>query len=127
MTLPFSDRSPSTLARSALVAAVLAAGAGAGVTAAASPSATDASVGVRTAVLAGPDAPNAAVARAAGSVRGAAEIRRVGGSLEAQATAAGLAGEGYAAVIGVGAQARAAVAQAAAGEVGDGTRWGVER
>jgi hypothetical protein len=36
---------------------------------------------------------------------------------------AALAGEGYSTVVGIGAQARAAVAQAEAGEVGADTRW----
>jgi hypothetical protein len=47
--------------------------------------------------------------------------------MEAQATAAALAGEGYDTVIGVGAQARAAIGQADAGEVGDGTTFTAAR
>ena len=50
-------------------------------------------------------------------------MRRAGGPFEAQAQATRLAAEGYDTVIGVGAQARAAVSQAAAGEVGAGTHW----
>ena len=122
MTLPFSHRSPSLLARSALVAIVLAGCAG---TAASQSLPGAAAPPHRVAVLAGPDASPAALARA--TAGGAGAVRRVGGALEAQATAAALPAEGYDAVIAVGAQARAAIAQAQAGEVGGGTRWVVER
>jgi DNA-binding NarL/FixJ family response regulator len=56
-----------------------------------------------------------------------AAIVHTGGALETQAQAAQLAAEGYDTVIAVGAQARAAVAQAQAGEVGAHTRWQSER
>jgi 6,7-dimethyl-8-ribityllumazine synthase len=75
------------------------------------------------AVLAGPDARADDVTRATSTTAGPVEVRRVGGALEAQAAAAALAAEDYDTVIGAGAQARAAVAQAEAGELGDGTRW----
>jgi hypothetical protein len=116
MTLPLPLRSPTLLARSALLAVVLAGCAGT----AASQERTAAPPTPRVAILAGPDARAGDLAQA---TDGAADVRRVGGSLEAQAVATALAGEGYSTVIGVGAQARAAVAQAEAGEVGDGTRW----
>jgi hypothetical protein len=121
MTLPFALRSPSLLARSALLAIVLAgcAGTAASQDRAAAPSAS------RLAILAGSDAPDAAMVRAMRTPNVAPEVRRVDGPQEAQAAATALAGEGYDTVVAVGAQARAAVAQAAAGEVGDGTRWAI--
>jgi hypothetical protein len=117
MTLPFSLRSPSLLARSALLAVVLAGCAGT----AASQDRAAAPATPRVAILAGSDAPDAAMVRATADAP--AEVRRVDNPLDAQAAATALAGEGYDTVLAVGAQARAAVAQAAAGEVGDGTRW----
>lgn len=116
MTSPHLLRSSGVLARSALVVLVLAGCAGA----AASQAPTGAQAPSRTAVLAGADAPSAAVSAAA---RGAVVVRHADGSLDAQAQATRLAAEGFDTIIGVGAQARAAVTQAAAGEVGDGTRW----
>jgi hypothetical protein len=78
----------------------------------------------RAAVIAGADASLPAVRRVVAGLPGRpVTVRRVGGVLEAQAQTAALAGEGYDVVIGVGAQARAAVAQAVAAEVGDGTRF----
>jgi hypothetical protein len=121
MTLPFSLRSPSLLARSALVAVVLAGCAGT----AASQDRASAPAASRVAILAGADAPDAAMVQATRSADVAPDVRRVAGPLEAQAAAAALAGEGYDTVLAVGAQARAAVAQAAAGEVGDGMHWAV--
>ena len=121
MTLPHLHRSSSTLARSALLAVVLAGCAGAA--ASASRSASTPPAPPRTAVLAGADAPPAAVTAAsqrAGRHRHRPPRR---GTFDAQAQATRLAAEGYDTVIGVGAQARAAVTQAAAGEVGDGTDW----
>jgi hypothetical protein len=119
MTPPHLHRSSSMLARSALLALVLAGCAGA---AASSQEPVDASAPQRTAVLAGSDAPSAAVTSASQRA-GALTVRQADGTLDAQAQATRLAAEGYDTVIGVGAQARAAVAQAAAGEVGDGTTW----
>jgi hypothetical protein len=107
------------LARSALLALVLAGCAGA---AASSQERVDASP-PRTAVLAGADAAPAAVTAVSQRATGAATIRRADGTLDAQAQATRLAAEGYDTVIGVGAQARAAVTQAAAGEVGDDMHW----
>ena len=107
------------LARSALVAVVLAGCAAA----AASQQPVDASAPQRTAVLAGVDAAPSAVTTASRRASGTITIRRASGSLDAQAQATRLAAEGYDTVIGVGAQARAAVAQAAACEVGGGTTW----
>jgi hypothetical protein len=107
------------LARSALVAVVLAGCAGA----AASQERVGPSAPQRTAILAGSDAPATAVTAASRRSAGPATVRRADGTFDAQAQAARLAAEGYDIVIGVGAQARAAVAQAAAGEVGRGTDW----
>lgn len=76
----------------------------------------------RVAVLAGTDASSADIATATRG-RTTVELRRTGGAFEAQAEATRLAAEGYDTVIGIGAQARAAVSQADAGEVGAGTRW----
>jgi hypothetical protein len=106
-------------ARSALVAILLAGCAGA----AASQQRVDASTPQRTAVLAGADAPTAAITAASQHAAGAVIVRRADGTFDAQAQATRLAAEGYDTVVGVGAQARAAVAQAAAGEVGNGTDW----
>jgi hypothetical protein len=119
MTRSFSHRSPSLLARGGLVAVALAGCAGT----AASHERGAAPAGLRVAVLAGPDARADDVTRATSTASGPVEVRRVGGALEAQAVAAALAAEDYDTVIGAGAQARAAVAQAEAGELGDGTRW----
>lgn len=107
------------LARSALLAVALAGCAGA----AASQERVDASAPRRTAILAGPDAPAATVTAAARHAAGTVTVRRADGTFDAQAQATRLAAEGYETVIGVGAQGRAAVTQAAAGEVGDGTAW----
>jgi hypothetical protein len=107
------------LARSALVALVLTGCAGA----AASQQHVDVSGPQRTAVLAGADAPSSAVTAAAQRAEGTVIVRRADGTFDAQAQATRLAAEGYDTVVGVGAQARAAVTQAAAGEVGDGTSW----
>jgi hypothetical protein len=107
------------LARSALLALVLAGCAGA----AASQQPLDRPAPQRTAVLAGADAPPSAVAAATRRAAGPVVVRHADGTFDAQAQATRLAAEGYDTIVGVGAQARAAVAQAAAGEVGDGTRW----
>jgi hypothetical protein len=119
MTLPHLHRSSTTLARSALLALVLAAGAGTAM----SQDRPDQATAPRVAVLAGADASAADVARAAAGAGRDAELRRANGTFEAQAQATRLAAEGYDTVIGVGAQARAAVTQADAGEVGAGTHW----
>ena len=80
----------------------------------------------RTAILASTDASSSALASAA-SAHHASTIRHTSGSLDTQAAATRLAAEGYDTIIGIGAEARAAVAQADAGEVGkDGTSWRVE-
>jgi hypothetical protein len=112
-------RSPSLLARSALVTVLLAGCAGT----AASHDRPTAPPPARVAVLAGPDATFSDISGITDAATGPVAVRRVGGSLEAQAIAAALAAEGYDTVIGVGAQARAAVGEAEAGEVGEGTRW----
>jgi hypothetical protein len=119
MTHPHLHRSSRALARSALLAVVLAGCAGA----AASQERAAAPTPQRTAVLAGSDAPAAAVTAASHRTTGTVTVRHADGTFDAQAQATRLAAEGYDTVIGVGAQARAAVAQAASGEVGDGTRW----
>jgi hypothetical protein len=119
MTPPHLHRSSSILARSALLAVVLAGCAGA----AASQEPVSASAPQRTAVLAGADAPPSAVAAASRHAAGTVTVRHADGTFDAQAQATRLAAEGYDIVVGVGAQARAAVAQADAGEVGNGTSW----
>lgn len=118
MTPPHLHRSSGLLARSALVALVLAGCAGTAVSQdrVAAPAA-------RTAILAGSDAPAAAVTTAAAQAGPSAEIRHASGPLDAQAQATRLAAEGYDTIVGVGADARAAVAQAASAEVGAGTTW----
>jgi hypothetical protein len=107
------------LARSALLALVLAGCAGA---AAFQPRA-DVSAPQRTAVLAAADALPPAIAAASRHAAGTVIVRRADGTFDAEAQATRLAAEGYDTVVGVGAEARAAVTQAAAGEVGDGTHW----
>ncbi len=107
------------LARSALLAVALAGCAGA----AASQEHVVATAPQRTAVLAGSDAPATAISAASQRAAGTVAVRRANGTFDAQAQAARLAAEGYDTVIGVGAQARAAVTQAAAGEVGNDTDW----
>ena len=120
MTPPHLHRSSGLLARSALLALVVAATATASV-AAQQDGGDGPAAAPRVAVLAGTDAGAADIAAA---THGAGvELRRAGGTFEAQAEATRLAAEGYDTVIGVGAQARAAVSQAAAGEVGAGTHW----
>jgi hypothetical protein len=120
MTSPHLHRSSGRLARSALLALVLAGCAG---TAASQDRATDPGPH-RTAILAGTDAPAAAVTQAATRAGATAEIRRASGPFDTQAQATRLAAEGYDTIIAVGASARAAVSQASAAEVGDAdTSW----
>jgi hypothetical protein len=119
MTSLHLHRSSGLLARSALVALVLAGCAGA----AASQESAGSATPQRTAVLAGPDASRAALTQATRGAVGPVVVRHADGTLDAQAQATRLAAEGIETIVGVGAQARAAVTQAAAGEVGDGTRW----
>jgi hypothetical protein len=116
MTSPHLLRSTGLLARGALVAVVLAGCAG---TAVSRDRATDPTP-TRTAVLADVDAPATAIGAATGRAGDAAAVtvRRASGSLDAQAQAIRLAAEGYDTIVAVGAEARAAVAQAAGGEVG---------
>ena len=113
-------RPPSTIAvRAVLIAALLAGCAG---TASSRESGARRAGPPRVAVLAGDDATATAIADATSGAT-PREVRRVGGLLEAQAQAAALAAEGYDVVIGVGPQARGAIAQTQAAEVGAGTRW----
>ena len=119
MTLVLPRPPSATAARALLVAGLLAGGAG---TAVSRERPATAPTPARVAVLAGADASPTAVADAAGGAT-PREVRRVGGLLEAQAQAAALAAEGYDLVIGVGPQARSAIGQAEAAEVGAGTRW----
>jgi hypothetical protein len=112
MTPPHLLRSTGLLARGALVAVVLAGCAGTAV----SRDRTTDPIPRRTAVLAGADAPATAVSAATG--RAGVTVRRASGPLDAQAQATRLAAEGYDTIVAVGAEARAAVAQAASGEVG---------
>jgi hypothetical protein len=112
-------RSTGLAARGALVALVLAGCAG---TAASQDRATDPTP-ARTVVLAGADAAPSAIGAATGRA-GDATVRRASGTLDAQAQATRLAAEGYDTIVAVGAEARAAVAQAASSEVGDAdTVW----
>jgi hypothetical protein len=106
-------------ARSALLAVVLAGCAGAAV----SQERVDVATPQRTAILAGGDATPPAITAASHGTSGTVTVRRADGTFDAQAQATRLAAEGYDTVVGVGAQARAAVTQAAAGEVGNGTSW----
>ncbi|WCB96447.1 hypothetical protein DSM104299_05206 [Baekduia alba] len=120
MTSLHLHRSSGFLARSALLTLALAGCATAG--AAQQGDDAEGSAGApRIAVLAGSDASSADIAAATHGR--AVVVRRASGTFEAQAQATRLAAEGYDTVIGVGAQARAAVSQADAGEVGAGTRW----
>ena len=119
MTSPHLRRSSSLLARSAVAALLLAGGATAAV-AATQDAATTATAAPKVAVLAGSDA---SASQVGAIVPMHATVVTTGGSLETQAQAAKLAAEGYDTVIAVGAQARAAIAQAQAGEVGANTRW----
>jgi hypothetical protein len=121
MTLPHLHRSSSLLARSAVVALVLAGCAGT----AFSEDHPMSQPAERVAILAGADATGADVAGAAARAGGeGVDVRRATGTFEAQAQATRLAAEGYDTVIGLGAQARGAVAQAREAEVGSGTHWG---
>ncbi|HEY6762439.1 MAG TPA: hypothetical protein VI318_23260 [Baekduia sp.] len=122
MTPPHLHRSSGLLARSALATLVLAGGASAAATAAQQGTTAPQAPAPRVAVLAGSDASAAQIA-AATPTAGDVTVRGAGGTFEAQAQATRLAAEGYDTVIGVGAQARAAVSQAAGGEVGAGTHW----
>jgi hypothetical protein len=123
MTSPHLRRSSSLLARSAVAALLLAGGATAAVAATqdAAPGTTHAP---KVAVLAGSDASASQVGAIAPMH---AAVVTTGGGLETQAQAAKLAAEGYDTVIAVGAQARAAIAQAQAGEVGAATHWQIAR
>jgi hypothetical protein len=119
MTSPHLRRSSRLLARSAVAALLLAGGATAAV-AATQDQPTGAQPAPKVAVLAGSDASASLVGRIAPMH---ATVVTTGGGLETQAQATRLAAEGYDTVIAVGAQARAAIAQAQAGEVGAHTRW----
>jgi hypothetical protein len=117
MTPPHLLRSTGLLARSALAALVLAGCA----TSAASQQETTTAPPTRTVVLAGADASPAAIASASSP---GATVRRARGTLDAQAQATRLAAEGYTTIHAVGAEARAAVAQASSAEVGTAdTTW----
>jgi hypothetical protein len=120
MTPPHLHRSSGLLARSALVALVLAACAG---TAVSQDRVADPAP-ARTAILAGSDASAAAIGAASAHAGTATVIRHASGPLDAQAQATRLAAEGYDTIVGVGADARAAVSQAASAEVGAaGVTW----
>jgi hypothetical protein len=120
MTPPHLHRSSGTLARSALLALVLAGCAG---TAISQDRASDPGP-TRTAILAGTDASASAITVAADATAGPTIIRRAAGPFDTQAQATRLAAEGYDTIVAVGASARAAVAQADAAEVGtDTTSW----
>lgn len=117
MTSPHLRRSSGLLARSALAALVLAGCA----TSAASQPGTATTPPARTAILAGADASETAIAAAATP---GTTIRRARGTLDAQAQATRLSAEGFTTIHAVGAEARAAVAQASSAEVGTAeTTW----
>lgn len=117
--LPF-PRPQGLLGRGALVALVLAGCAGT----AASQDRASATAPARTAVLAGSDAAPSAISAAVGPFDSDVAVRHTSGTLDAQAQALRLAAEGYDDIVAVGAEARAAVAQAAGGEAGDAhTVW----
>jgi hypothetical protein len=121
MTPPHLHRSSGLLARSALLALVLAAGAGTAMSDSGTPTASP----TRTAILASTDATPTALAHATATAT-TPTIRRTSGPLDTQAQATRLAAEGFDTIVAVGAEARAAVSQAEAGEVGgDATRWEV--
>ena len=120
MTPPHLHRSSGTLARSALLALVLAGCAGT----AASQDRTPDPAPTRTAILAGTDARPSALASVTAGSTAPVTIRRTRGTLDAQAQATRLAAEGFSTIIAVGAEARGAVSQAASAEVGDAeTSW----
>jgi hypothetical protein len=81
----------------------------------------------RAAILVSSDARPGQVSAAAEHARAdgaqTVVVRPAGGPWEAQAQAAVLGSQGYDEVIAVGADARTAVGQAAASELGSGTRW----
>lgn len=75
-------------------------------------------------MLAGTDASPSAIAAARSAAGTDVTIRRAAGSLDTQALATRLAAEGYDTIVAVGADARAAVSQAAGSELGDAnTVW----
>jgi hypothetical protein len=113
MTSPHLPRSTGLAARGALVALLLAGCAGTAV----SQDRATAPAPSRTAVLAGADASSASIDTATGRAA-SVTVRRASGALDAQAQATRLAAEGYDTIVAVGPEARAAVAQAASGEVG---------
>jgi hypothetical protein len=119
MTSPHLRRSSNLLARSAVAAMLLAGGATAAVAATQDQAATIAQT-PKVAVLAGSDTAASEIGAIAPLH---ATVVTTGGGLEAQAQATRLAAEGYDTVIAVGPQARAAIAQAQAGEVGAHTTW----
>lgn len=123
MTSPHLRRSSTLLARSAVAALLLAGGATAAV-AATQDQAASTTQAPKVAVLAGSDTATSQIGAIAPLH---ATVVRAGGTFEAQAQAARLAAQGYDTVIAVGAQARAATAQAQAGEVGTGTHWQAAR
>jgi hypothetical protein len=123
MTSPHLRRSSNLLARSAVAALLLAGGATAAV-AATQDQATGSRQAPKVAVLAGSDTSTSQIGAIAPLH---AAVVRAGGTFEAQAQAARLAAQGYDTVIAIGAQARAAIAQAQAGEVGARTHWQIAR
>jgi hypothetical protein len=116
MTYRLNTRAP---ALAGLAAAILAIGAGTAV----SKGPSEAPTPTRTAVLAGADATPAALASAERIAGVDALVRHTGGPQEAQAQAAALAAAGYDRVIPAGAQARAAVGQAASSELPKTAGW----
>jgi hypothetical protein len=118
-------RAASVPLRGVALLALIAAGAIAG-TAVSDESSTPSHT-TRAAILASSDATPAQIAQATARARrdGAqvVVVRRAGGPWEAQARAAALGSQGFDAVVGVGADARTAVGQAASSELTPATRW----
>ncbi len=123
MTASLTTRAPALAALAATIAAAFAVGAGSALSKGSDPTTTP----PHTAVLAGADASATDIADAVTTAyRGGAThivVRDTGGLQEAQAQAAGLAAQGYDLVVPAGAQARAAVGQAAASELHGAGDW----
>jgi hypothetical protein len=117
MTSPHLPRPTGLVARGALIALILAGCAGT----AESRDRAAAPAPARTAILA--DAGTSPTAIAAATTAPAPAIRRASGPLDAQALAVRLAAEGYDTIVAIGPDARAAISQAAAAEVGPDIAW----
>jgi hypothetical protein len=125
MTIQTPYRARTTALRGVALLALIAAAGTAG-TALSDESSTPSHTN-RAAILASGDATAAQLSQATARARrdGAriVVVRHAGGQWEAQAQAAALGAQHFDQVVGVGADARTAVGQAAASELGGGTRW----